>query len=94
MKTINRRTFSHDLATVLDQVIETGRPIRVAGRDGKAVIVSPDTQKESEWDRINRLGLIEPAKGKCDQKFWEEWHRRPRISVDSNWLLAEMEEWR
>jgi len=94
MKTINRRTFSHELSTVLDQVIETGEPVRVAGRDGRAVVVSPDTEKESEWDRINRLGLIEPAKEKMDKEFWEEWRQRPKANYDSDWLLAEMEDWR
>jgi hypothetical protein len=92
VKTINRRQFSHELSAVLDRVIETKESIRVQGRDGRAVIVEADVEEESEWDRMNRLGLIQPAKGKMDAAFWEEWNKLPRINVDSDWLLAEMAE--
>lgn len=90
MKTINRRSLNHDLARVLDAVIETKEPIRVEGRDGRAVVISPDTEPESEWDRWNRLGLIRPAQGKIDAKFWAEWRALPKPDIDSDRLLAEM----
>jgi PHD/YefM family antitoxin component YafN of YafNO toxin-antitoxin module len=92
VRTINRRRLNHDLARVLDAVIETREPIRVEGRDGRAVVISPDTEKESEWDRWNRLGLIRPAQSKPDTAFWARWKGRPTPDVDSDWLLAEMAE--
>jgi len=92
VKTINRRQLSHELARVLDEVIETREPVRVAGRDGNAVVIAPDeAPKETEWERINRLGLIQKAKGKFDAEFWERWNKLPAIDVDADWLLAEME---
>jgi hypothetical protein len=58
VKTINRRAFNHNLAAFTNQVIETGEPIRVRSDvDGRSFIVIPDA--ESDWERWERLGLIE-----------------------------------
>lgn len=92
MKTINRRSLNQHLASVLDEVIETQEPIRVEGRDGRAVVISPDVTTETPWERWHRLGLIRPARGKLDAAFWERWDRRPKPDFDPKWLLAEMEE--
>jgi hypothetical protein len=92
VKTINRRTLNHSLASVLDAVIETREPIRVEGRDGRAVIIEPEPEREeTPWERWNRLGTI--IKGR--QSPIEEWDSlRGAEGVSSDWILKEMEEWR
>jgi hypothetical protein len=90
MRTINRRTFNQQLASVLDSVLETGQPVRVEGRDGRAVVVGPAPQ-ESAWVRWQRTGAI--RKGR--QSSTKEFAAIPRIKgVDADWLIAEMaQEW-
>lgn len=93
MKTINRRQLNHGLAQVLDEVLETHEPVRVEGRDGRAVVISAETKTETPWERWNRLGLIEPAKSlQTEEEFWADWAKRPPANYDSDWLLAEMAE--
>ncbi|MCL2594421.1 MAG: hypothetical protein FWD83_02690 [Promicromonosporaceae bacterium] len=90
VKTINRRTLNQSLASVLDAVLDTGEPVRVEGRDGRAVVIDR-APEETTWERWNRTGAIRWGK----QMSAEEWAAIPKVEgVDSDWLLAEMEEWR
>ena len=61
VKTINRRTLHHNLAQVLDEVVDTAEPVRVESREGRAVVISKD-DNESTWDRWVRTGVIIPGK--------------------------------
>jgi antitoxin (DNA-binding transcriptional repressor) of toxin-antitoxin stability system len=92
VKTINRRTLNHTLASVLDSVLETGEPVRVESRDGRAVVIGPAPEREeTPWERWNRLGLIR----KATPMSAEEWAAIPKVEgVSADWLLKEMEEWR
>lgn len=87
METINRRQLNQNLSHVLDKVIETGEPIQVQGRDGRAVLISPAKDEESEWDRLNRLGLIERSPNKMTDEEFEDFilsmPAHPEIDYDA-----------
>lgn len=90
MKTINRRTLNQQLASVLDGVLDTGEPVKVEGRDGRAVVIER-APEETAWERWVRTGAIIEGK----QGTPEEWLTRPTVEgASSDWLLAELEEWR
>ena len=90
MKTINRRTLNQSLASVLDGVLDPGEPVRVEGRDGRAVVIER-APAETPYERWVRTGAIRYGR-QCTP---EEWAAISKVEgVDSDWLLAEMEEWR
>ncbi len=66
MDTINRREFNHHVGRVLDRVLATGEPIRVEGRDGRAVVVSPADGTTTVFEQWERSGLIQEASGDPD----------------------------
>lgn len=62
MKTVNRRTFNQEVSRILNHVIETGEAVKVVGRDGRAVLVSPapaEETKQERWDRLVRTGQVQ-----------------------------------
>lgn len=65
MRTINRRTLAHETARVLDAVLDTGEPVEVVGRDGRAVVILPRPQ--SALERWEAQGLIEHATLSVDE---------------------------
>ncbi|WP_459984925.1 hypothetical protein [Nocardioides sp. AN3] len=91
MRTINRRTFNQEVSRVVNQVIETGEAVKVVGRDGRAVLVSPapvEETKQERWDRLVRSGQIE-----LKQHDPEALARLPVMrGVDLDAVMADMEE--
>ncbi len=61
MRTINRRTLNQSSGKVLDEVIRTGEPVRVLGRDGSSVLITKGSL--STYERWVRDGLIRQATG-------------------------------
>ena len=89
MKTINRRTLNQTLASVLDSVLDSGEPVRVQGRDGRAVEISRAPEPATTYDEWKRTRLVRPGR----QSSAEEWAAMPRIEgLSADWLLAEMEQ--
>ncbi|MDR0481969.1 MAG: hypothetical protein LBH13_02235 [Cellulomonadaceae bacterium] len=76
MKTINRRTLNQTLASVLDSVLDTGEPVRVEGRDGRAVMIER-AKAETTWERWQREGKIRPGR----QTSAAEWRSRPKMTL-------------
>jgi antitoxin (DNA-binding transcriptional repressor) of toxin-antitoxin stability system len=85
MRTINRRTLAHETASVLDQVLETGEPVEVVGRDGRAVVIMP--RPESLLARWEAQGLVQKASVDL-----EAFDRLGAVDTDTDWkqVVAEV----
>jgi hypothetical protein len=60
MKRINRRELNQRSGQIVDEVLATGEPVEVVGRDGRAVVIS--VKPETTYERWVREGLVIPAK--------------------------------
>ena len=91
MKTVNRRTFNQQVSRIVNQVIETCEAVKVVGRDGKAVLVSPapaEETKQERWDRLARTGQTQ-----LKQHDPGALEKLPVMSgVDADAVMAELEE--
>jgi len=91
MKTVNRRTFNQEVSRIVNQVIETGEAVKVVGRDGKAVLVSPapaEETKQERWDRLARTGQIQLKQ--LDPGALEKLPVMSGVDVDT--VMADLEE--
>ena len=93
METINRRTLNHNLGKILDTVLETGEPIRVEGRDGRAVTISAAPKTETTWERWVRTGQVKIGPPEPHEQWRARWDSYRKLDgVDADWLIAEMAE--
>ncbi len=59
MKSINRRELNQRSGQILNEVLDSGEPVRVVGRDGRAIVIAPDTSaSESVYEQWARAGMI------------------------------------
>jgi hypothetical protein len=56
VRTISRRELNHQLAKVLDQVIDTGEPVEVVTRGGRPLVIS--RKAETKFEAWVRQGLV------------------------------------
>jgi hypothetical protein len=59
VRTINRRDLNQRSGQILDEVLASGEPVRVVGRDGRAVLITADP--EGVYERWKAAGLVRPA---------------------------------